>query len=328
MNPALLMIGGLIVFWVSMAPVVILPTYIIPDQPSPEWLARSDLAERGRAIYIREGCTYCHTQYVRPQEWEFGASRIAEEGDYYREAPHLLGSNRIGPDLSQEGGQHANDWHVAHFRNPRSTRPDSIMPRYTHLTEDELAAIIAYVQSLGGRAGAERVMVQLKWRPRAIAAYESGPYKNIAWLHANIPAGWRPLPNPYPATAASLARGERVFQSYCIGCHGPVGDGVGKAAQWLYPPALNFTHLRRNLVDRKYIGGILYYQIMNGIGGTAMPYFKTELESAKIWDVSNYVAVNFIGWDDSNMEPRGIDAASETPGEGANDPPIRELIAP
>ena len=30
---------------------------------------------------------------------------------------------------------------------------------------------------------------------------------------------------------------------------------------------------------------------MNGITGTAMPYFKRDLESEKIWDVSNYVAV-------------------------------------
>jgi mono/diheme cytochrome c family protein len=58
-------------------------------------------------------------------------------------------------------------------------------------------------------------------------------------------------------------------------------------------------------------GGILYYQIMNGITGTAMPYFKKDLQSEKIWDVGNYVAVTFIGQTDANAEPRGIDAAYE-----------------
>jgi hypothetical protein len=77
------------------------------------------------------------------------------------------------------------------------------------------------------------------------------------------------------------------------------------------PAPLNFAELRGRLVEGRYIGGILYYQVMNGITGTAMPYFKRELESEKIWDVSNYVAQQFIGLVDANSEPRGIDAAYE-----------------
>ena len=50
---------------------------------------------------------------------------------------------------------------------------------------------------------------------------------------------------------------------------------------------------------------------MNGITGTAMPYFKHELESQKIWEVGNYVAEYFINDSDANMEPKGIDAANE-----------------
>ena len=56
---------------------------------------------------------------------------------------------------------------------------------------------------------------------------------------------------------------------------------MGSAEPYLYPPPLNFTTLR----GRGISGGILYYQIMNGITGTGMPYFKGELESEKIWDV-------------------------------------------
>ena len=48
---------------------------------------------------------------------------------------------------------------------------------------------------------------------------------------------------------------------------------------------------------------------MNGITGTAMPYFKTELESDKIWSVGDYVAMTFIGQSDGGAKPRGIDAA-------------------
>jgi mono/diheme cytochrome c family protein len=82
---------------------------------------------------------------------------------------------------------------------------------------------------------------------------------------------------------------------------------MGPAQPYLYPPPLNFTILR----GRGISGGILYYQIMNGITGTAMPYFKRELESEKIWDVGNYVATYFIGHTDADTEPKGIDASYE-----------------
>jgi mono/diheme cytochrome c family protein len=118
------------------------------------------------------------------------------------------------------------------------------------------------------------------------------------------------VPNPYPTTEAGLQRGHLIYQQFCIGCHGPVGDGMGPAQPWIYPPPLNFTVLK----NREISGGILYYQIMNGITGTAMPYFKRELESEKIWDVGNYVALYFINDSDANTEPRGIDAAYE-PGD-------------
>jgi mono/diheme cytochrome c family protein len=42
-----------------------------------------------------------------------------------------------------------------------------------------------------------------------------------------------------------------------------------------------------------------------------MPYFKRQLESEKIWDVGNYVAVDFIGRSDANRAPKGIDASYE-----------------
>ncbi len=82
---------------------------------------------------------------------------------------------------------------------------------------------------------------------------------------------------------------------------------MGPAQPWIYPPPLNFTILKGRAIS----GGILYYQIMNGITGTAMPYFKRDLESQKIWEVGDYVAYYFINQSDANQEPRGIDAAWE-----------------
>jgi len=311
MTPAVVVLGSIVLFWAAFIAVVAVPTSTITDQPSGLWRRLTPAEERGRQLYIANGCTYCHSQYVRSQDWDLGAQRIAQPGDYIAQQPPLLGSERTGPDLSQEGGEHPDDWHAAHFHNPRFTSPASVMPQFGEYAKPQVADLTAYVQSLGGTDADYRVARQDEWKPRAAQAYKTGPDANVAWLHAHVSAVWRPMPNPYPPTEAALARGERVYQLYCINCHGPSGDGRGLAQPFLDPPPLNFATLRRNLVEGKYIGGILYYQIMNGISGTAMPYFKVQLESARIWDVSNYVAYNFVGWVDFQLSTEDIKAAYE-----------------
>ena len=305
MTLKLLLGGGLLIFASVLFVSVILPWVTISEKPSEIFRARTPIETAGRQIYIANGCTYCHTQFIRNIDWDMGAERVARSGDYVAEQPHLLGSERTGPDLSQEGGEHPDDWHLAHYTNPRFVRPESIMPAFEYLGRENLRTLIAYKQALGFKDADFRVERQRLWKAKAIEAYETGPDGNVEWLHSMVPEPWRKLPNPYPATDAGLGRGRRIFESYCTGCHGPVGDGMGPAESYLYPPPLNLTILKGRAVS----GGILYYQIMNGITGTAMPYFKRELESEKIWDVAAYAAITFIGESDAYQQPRGIDAA-------------------
>ena len=305
MTMKLLLGGGLLIFASVLFVAVVLPWVTISEKPSEIYRPRTPIETAGRQLYIANGCTYCHTQFVRNIDWDMGAERVARSGDYVAERPHLLGTERTGPDLSQEGGEHPDDWHLAHYTNPRFVRPESVMPSFEYLGRENLKALIAYKQALGFKDADFRVERQRTWKAKAIGAYESGPDGNVEWLHSMAPEPWRKLPNPYPATDAGLVRGRRIFQSFCIGCHGPVGDGMGPAETYLYPPPLNFTILKGRAVS----GGILYYQIMNGITGTAMPYFKRELESEKIWDVGAYVAITFVGESDAHGQPHGIDAA-------------------
>ena len=308
MTPVAIIAGSLLILAAVVLVVVILP-YANTNKtiPSDLFRTRTALEQKGRDVYVSNGCVYCHTQSIRAIDWGLGAERIAQAGDYHQDLPILLGSQRTGPDLSQQGGEHPDDWHVAHFVNPRYTRPLSIMPPFAFFNPKELKGMIAYVQSLGLKHADRRMARQKRWKQESIQAYEAGVEENVKWLHEMVPQGWRDIPTPYAATEASLARGEKIYQDFCLGCHGPVGDGMGPAQPYIYPPPLNFTILK----GRGISGGIIYYQIMNGITGTAMPYFKKELESEKIWDVGNYIAKYFINDIDANQEPKGIDASFE-----------------
>lgn len=291
MTPRTVGLGIAIIAAATSLSVLFLPAMTAPTQPSEIFRPRTTIENQGRVLYIRNGCIGCHTQYIRPSDWAFEPLRVSQAGDYVADSPHLLGSERTGPDLSQEGGLHPDDWQAAHFHDPRFVRPASIMPDFDFFSNDQLRELIAYVQSLGGTMADARVARQNYWKPALVAAYARGQDANAEFLYAHVPPQWATLPNPYPADANALAQGEFVYEQECINCHGPVGDGNGVAAPYLNPKPFNFTVLKR----QPWSGGLLYYQIMNGVTGSAMPYFKEDLESAKIWDVSNYIATQFIG---------------------------------
>lgn len=90
----------------------------------------------GRDIYIRDGCSVCHSQQVRPLLAEvkrYGPYSRAGESVYDR--PFLWGSKRTGPDLHRVGGKYSDLWHRLHLINPRDVVQNSIMPAYPWLAE-------------------------------------------------------------------------------------------------------------------------------------------------------------------------------------------------
>ena len=92
------------------------------------------LERLGRGVYIREGCWYCHSQYVRPvagEDLRWGP--VSEAGEYAFDLPHLLSTRRIGPDLTRVGLKYGDDWHYAHLWDPRLVVPDSVMPSFKWL---------------------------------------------------------------------------------------------------------------------------------------------------------------------------------------------------
>ncbi len=94
----------------------------------------------GRDVYISEGCYTCHSQQVRPFEWETAryGNRVSTIDDSIFDHPFQWGSKRTGPDLAHEGGLRPDSWHWRHMIDPRAVTPDSIMPNYPHLVEDRV----------------------------------------------------------------------------------------------------------------------------------------------------------------------------------------------
>lgn len=232
--------------------------------------------ERGRAVYAREGCAYCHTQQVRyldVDEARFGAPTLAWETRF--DYPHLWGTRRIGPDLARAGGNHSDDWHYQHFFAPRSVVSLSVMPAYPGLfngssrePRQEARDLVAYLNSLG--------------RARELAGPEGEAHARDACncaddemmqmaFHGPINASpartrrSREVP-ALPATG-DLAQGQALYRDHCASCHGTSGNGDGPGAAGLSPaPA--------NLAEHEYSPARLAQALWNGVSGTAMPGWR------------------------------------------------------
>ena len=158
---AFFMVGGLLT---TLLPAIIERSWTTPTEGQQPY---TEQQLRGKAIYQREGCWYCHTQQVRtllPDTKRFGwrgvDAPISTPEEYVRDNPHMLGTRRIGPDLARVGGKYDTSWHRTHFKNPRDLVKGSMMAPFPWLfqnDEQEFKDLVAYVQTLGR---------SINWRPK------------------------------------------------------------------------------------------------------------------------------------------------------------------
>lgn len=132
--------------WVVIAVVAatlfeLVPSFLIrsniPALPGVKPYSPLELA--GRDLYVANGCYNCHSQMIRPilaETKRYGP--YSKPGEFVYDHPFQWGSRRIGPDLAREGGAQNVLWHTRHFRDPKDTSPDSIMPAYPVFEQTEL----------------------------------------------------------------------------------------------------------------------------------------------------------------------------------------------
>ena len=122
--------------------IAILPAASVQDTPGlPGVAARSAPAEQGRAIYLREGCGYCHTQFVR----DLPLDRPYGRGPWRRTTPTSIRpspvrSARAPTSPTWLARQPSDTWHLLHLYNPRAVVPQSVMPGFPWYFEVKAAA--------------------------------------------------------------------------------------------------------------------------------------------------------------------------------------------
>lgn len=252
------------------------------------------LEKRGRHVYIREGCWYCHSQYVRAVTGEtMRWGPVAQAGEYAFDQPQMLSTRRIGPDLSRVGLKYSDGWHEAHHWDPRQVVPDSVMPRFTWLyTRDKHGNIVpnedgkaldAYLQKLGTNIG--------DWRETfAPTRLSSGEATQAT------PADRREL----------LAQGRMVYARRCIGCHGAKGDGKGPSAAFFKIKPRDFTtgifkfHSTPG-ADALPTDEDLFVTISHGLWGTPMPPWYSLPPTQRI-AVIQYIKTFSKRWQKETVE--------------------------
>ena len=203
----------------------------------------------------------------------------------------MLGTERTGPDLSQEGGVAYRRVAPGALPQPALYLPKSIMPEFSFYysgqrtrRNQEIIDLIAYVQAWAARRPTSGRPRQKALKQKLLDERAKG---NEAIIHE-----WFPRPG---ATCATRWSRRSARWSTARGLHDqlrrlprPAGrrQGPGRALVVNNPAPRNFTDARPQLL---FSDGEMYDAILFGVDGTAMPAWGDMLTVNDIWDVTNFL---------------------------------------
>jgi mono/diheme cytochrome c family protein len=106
--------------------------------------------------------------------------------------------------------------------------------------------------------------------------FEPYPYKD------NPEAAGRDLKNPLRPTKDVLNRGKHIFNTYCLVCHGPAGEGDGSIIpKFPRPPSLQSDKVRNWPEGR-------IYHVMT-MGQNLMPSYASQVSPGDRWAAIHYI---------------------------------------
>ena len=258
---------------------------------------RTDLENLGRKVYIREGCWYCHSQFVRPvnrdtDKW----GPVSQAGEFIYDVPQMFGTRRIGPDLSREGNRRSDEWHYAHHWDPRSVEPESMMPAYSWLfTEDSAhdravkAFIETYDKNHDGRV-TKSELDALARKPANFAELDVWPV-NADGTHGD---GIIDMHDYGPVPTEEMAGVEAYLQK--------IGTVIGDWRTWEAWPAIRRSPTNEPLALRESRGKVIFEEKCAGCHGI---YGNGRLTSDVGTSTNFNTAYHFL-----NPQPRDFTTAA------------------
>lgn len=143
------------------------------------------------------------------------------------------------------------------------------MGMFTNLSDDQLRAVVEYIK-----------FFSRKWRKAENYAPPIELPKQPSWLVDDA------------QVTSHAAKGKETFQTVCVACHGPAGDGKGPAAvglkdDWgepVTPADLRQPHLRSGDEPSD-----IFRVLMTGLNGTPMVSFAEAFSEEQKWDLVAYI---------------------------------------
>ncbi len=143
-------------------------------------------------------------------------------------------------------------------------------------------------------------MPDMAYGPRVAAQHEDPLRPGLSVMRnpveGTVPVGYTPyrygvgdsllaqteLQNPLPRTPETLARGQKVYMTTCVVCHGPEGDGKG----YIVPPFPTPPTLHSDKV-RNWPDGRIFHVITRG--QNLMPSYASQILPEDRWAAIHYV---------------------------------------
>ena len=114
-----------------------------------------------------------------------------------------------------------------------------------------------------------------------LSSMVAGVARGQTWT---IPEGAAAEKSPLTSTPQVLKKGEALYNSFCVNCHGRKGLGDG-------PDVDRSDRANRpaNLTLSRNPEGVVFYKIWNGRRDPKMPAFKSQITKDDVWAVVAYV---------------------------------------
>lgn len=136
-----------------------------------------------------------------------------------------------------------------------------------------------------GRVRGEELLVgRLPVEGTVPRGYQAPPFADKANTLEDAKAVGAQLDNPLPRTMEHFGAGRKLYNVYCIVCHGKEGNGDGPVTgpnRFPAPPSLHTEQARG------YRDGTIWHVI--GKGTEKMPGYADKLASEERWKVVHYV---------------------------------------